>query len=514
MWRQTLDTSTTSTSLSVAVAVLIIICLFLLGASIYLFYSRRRKNILNKAKNEAKRILMQAIADAKSETALIKSSMESEIKLKKQELDTETCALEEKRKKYLQDIEELSIKEEKNLNAKLENNKLKNKLIREVDQAVEVLEKISEMSIDEAKEKLIMFVESTYMDQLSKELKEKEEKIKLKADEIAKQILIDAMERCHVDVANDKNTTIFKFDDDSLKGKIIGREGRNIKAFQQYGGVDIIIDDVPNRALISSFNPIRREIAYNTLNSLLQAGRLQPALIEESLLVEESKMEEKFYQIGANTVSELEIFDFPDDIIKNLGKLQFRHSYGQNVLQHSVEVAKLAKSIAEALNFDKKLAAKCGLLHDIGKALDFENIGSHVTLGKEIAQINHLDPIIVNAIEAHHGDVEKESVYAAIVAISDAISAARTGARNQNSEEFLTRMKEIEEACLGFSGVTQAFALQSGRQIRVILDPDVVEDYEMKKLIFEIKQKIQAINKTPGEIVITLIREKREYERI
>lgn len=500
--------------LVIAVSILTVLCLLLTCISLYFILSKNRKIIIKKTKREAKKIVIDMIYEAKAESAMLKNAVESEIKIKKQEIDNEIILLEEKRKKYLKDLDDFQFKQEKLYEEKNANTKLKNKLKIDIDLAIEALEKISEMTVEEAKEKLISFVEVAYIEELSVDLKNKEEKLKLKSAQVAEQILINAMEKCNVEIANSWNDTVFKFEDESLKGKIIGKEGKNIKAFQHYGGVDIVVDETPNRVLITSFNPIRRKIAYNALTTLAHSGKLQPLLIEETLIKEQIKIEEKFHQIGVDTLSELEIFDFPEELNKYIGKLYFRHSFGQNILTHSLEVAKLSRSIAEDLNLDGKLALKCGLLHDIGKSIDFETEGSHIKLGASLVKNLQLNPIIINAVESHHGDVEKNSVYAAIVSIADSISATRPGARSQNINDFITRMKEIEDECIKFKGVLNAYALQSGRQIRVIVNPEVISDYEMKKLIFDIKQKIKQINKTPGEIVITLIREKKEYEKI
>ncbi|QBQ07513.1 ribonuclease Y [Spiroplasma gladiatoris] len=498
----------------IVVTILAITIFLLMLYCCYLLFNRRRNHVIKKAKEEAKKIKMEALASAKIEATILKNTIEEELYSKRLEIDHESAILEQKKVKYFEDLENLNLRESKIVEQQLENNRVKNKLSIDVDNVVEILEKLANMSSEEAKQRLESYVENAYLEDIYKEIKAKEDLLRLNSRETALNILIDAMEKAHVQVSTEKNTTIFKLEDDSLKGKIIGREGRNVKTFQQYGGVDIIIDEVPNRIVISSFNPIRREIAYNTLAELIKIGRLQPAAIEETLLLEEQKIQESFLKTGLEVTKELNIFDFPEEIIINLGKLKHRFSYGQSVLQHSIEVAKIARSIAETLELDTEIALKAGLLHDIGKAIDFEQEGSHVLLGTNLLKTYKMDNIIVNCVESHHGDVEKKSVYAEIISISDTISAARYGARNNGAEEFFERLKEVEEECEKFYGVLRAYVFQSGRQIRVIVNPDLVKDHELMDLTQKIREKIKSINKTPGDIYITLIREKREIIKL
>ncbi|AOG60222.1 ribonuclease Y [Spiroplasma helicoides] len=498
----------------IILTILVVLLIALVILSGYLLLSKRRGHVLKKAKDEAKKIKMKVLAEAKIEVSNLKTEMEESISLKKIEIESENKILDQKREKYQEDLENLIIRERRVAEQQLENNKIKNKLLVDVDNVVNVLEKISQMSTQEAKEKLLLFVENTYLDDIYKEIKEKEEKARLQSKEIVLNILMDAMEKSHVKIATEKNTTIFEIEDDSWKGRIIGRDGRNIKTFQQYGGVDIVVDDVSKRIVISSFNPLRREIAYNTLDTLVKSGRVQPAAIEETLIIEEQKIEETFLKTGYEVTKDLNIFDFDEEIIRNIGKLKYRFSYGQSVLQHSIEVAKIAKSIAHSLELNEDIALRAGLLHDIGKAMDFEQEGSHVELGANLLKRLKMNETLVNCIEAHHGDVEKKSVYAEITAIADTISAARFGARNNSADEFFERLKDVEEACLKFEGVLKAYVFQSGRQIRVIVNPDIIEDSQLKNMTYLIKEKIREINKTPGDIYITLIRERRESIKI
>jgi ribonuclease Y len=302
--------------------------------------------------------------------------------------------------------------------------------------------------------------------------------------------------------------------DDEMKGKIIGKEGRNIRAFEQYGGVDIIIDGAQNSISVSSFNPIRREIAIRALKSLMEDGRIQPVRIEEALIEEERKIDEIIEEAGDETIRELDVYDLNDDIKIMLGRLKFRTSYNQNVLQHSIEVAKISAAIAAELELDEGIALRCGLLHDIGKAVDYEQDGSHVVLGVKILKRANMNPIIINAVEAHHDDAKKETLYAEIVAIADAISAARPGARNNSVEDFFIRMDDIEQHLRNIDGVKKAFVLQSGRQIRVMVDPVAVNELEFVEVSRKVHEVLKAVAKIPGEIVITVIRESRLVSKL
>ncbi|AGR40965.1 ribonuclease Y [Spiroplasma taiwanense] len=494
----------------VAVTLLIVIIVVLCTIILYLILSRQRNNILKKINDEGKRIQMKIIADAKAEAAILKLNLENEMKVKNESLLLLEKELKNKKDELYLEIDEINKKEQDFINEKVELNKLKKQFELGKKNIQILLEEISGMSFLEAKKELLDLVESRYLKDLSEELKKAEENLKYQSYKRASRILIDAMQKSVVEVTTDKNTTFFEIEDDSWKGKIIGKEGRNIKTFQLFCGVDIMIDDTPNRIWISSFNPIRREIAYLSLTELVKSGRIQPATIEEQILIQTEKLEKSFLEIGYKTVSDLKIYDLPEEIVYLLGKMKFRHSYGQNALQHSLEVARFSSYIAGQLNLDENIALKAGLLHDIGKAVDFEVEGTHVKLGVNILKKYNIDNLIINAVEAHHNDVEKESFYAEIVAIADTMSAARPGARNNDANEYFSRMKQLEDTCLGVEGVLKAYVLQSGRQIRVMVNPSIIDDYKLKKLAIILKQKISSINKTPGEIVITLIREKRE----
>ncbi|AUM62502.1 ribonuclease Y [Spiroplasma monobiae] len=495
-------------------AVLVLIVLLSIAAIIYLIKSRQRKYILQKANDEAKEIKMNILAQAKQEAASIKLNAENDAKYISEEVSLEQKNLKIKKEKFYKELDLLGEKEEVLINEKLRLKELKIELELERKNIQSILESKANLTEKEIKEELFNIVETKYLNELSNRVKEFENNLNKKAQERASKILIDAMQSCHIDITNEKNTTFFELENDSWKGRIIGKEGRNIKTFQSYGGVDIVIDETPNRIAISSFNPIRREIAYLTLQELMKSARIHPATIEEQLILQEEKLEKHCYEIGLETLSNLNIDDLPQEIVTLIGKLKYRHSYGQNALQHSAEVGIISGKIAQEMGLDQKTALKAGLLHDIGKAVDFEKEGSHVTLGVKILKKYGIDNIIINAVEAHHNEVEKETYYAEIVAIADAMSAARPGARNNDIEDYFARMQEIEDVCLKQEGVLKAYVLKSGREIRVMVNPGIIDDYSMAKLSYALKEKIEQVNKTPGDVYITIIREKRETIRI
>jgi len=349
---------------------------------------------------------------------------------------------------------------------------------------------------------------------LNKIVKNAEYNAKIKAKEIANSIVAEAIERYASNFIVDKSISYVKLPNDEMKGRIIGKEGRNIKSFEQIAGVDIIIDDTPETIQISSFNPVRREIATRALEDLIKDGRIQPVRIEEILKFHEQEITENFKVDGQQVIDDLKIVDIHPELVSYLGRLKYRTSYGQNVLVHSFEVAKISGLIAAELGLDIQLAKRAGLLHDIGKAADYELEGSHVYNGVLLAKKYQENDIVINAIQSHHGDVAKDNIYSAIVSAADTLSAARPGARNNSLEAFITRIKEIEDLCTAIAGVDKAYAVQAGRQIRVIVDPKVINDYDAHVLAKNIKEKLEKFITIPGDIHITVIRELRATELI
>ena len=336
----------------------------------------------------------------------------------------------------------------------------------------------------------------------------------LKAKQQAVDIIIQALERYATDVVNEKTTTVIEIPSEDMKGRIIGKEGRNIRAFEKYAGVDLIVDETPGIVTVSCFDPIRREIAFQALQKLLIDGRIQPVRIEDVLLETKAMIDDIIIQTGSEVVKELNIFDINNRLVKLIGRLKYRTSFNQNVLAHSIEVAKLAGTIAAELGLETSIAVRSGLLHDIGKALDFEREGSHVTLGVEIANDNNESEAVVNAIAAHHGDAKPTSPYSFIVMIADTLSAARPGARSDTLANFLERMRELEDLCKSVDGVNNAYVFKSGRQIQVMVDPQKVDDNRSNAIAAEISDSIKSNKKIPGDITVTVIREYKTKQKI
>ena len=358
--------------------------------------------------------------------------------------------------------------------------------------------------MDEAREE--MAVEVAYF------IKEKEDEAKLEVNERAKQMLIMCMQKYAADVANEQTVTVISLPNDEMKGRIIGREGRNVRTIESVTGVDLIIDDTPEAIVISSFDPMRREIARLTLENLIKDGRIHPARIEELYDKMCAEVNQKVKEYGKEAMYELGLSKMEPELLDIVGKLNFRTSYGQNALKHSMEVAFIAGIMAAELGENVNLAKRAGLLHDIGKAIDFEMEGSHVEIGVELAKKFKEDEVVINAIASHHGDTEPTSVIAVLVNIADAISAARPGARNDSSENYFHRLEKLEEIGNAIKGVDKTFAMQAGRELRVIVKPEEVDDLTSYKIARDIKNRIESEMQYPGTIKVTVIRETRAVE--
>ena len=345
-----------------------------------------------------------------------------------------------------------------------------------------------------------------------KYIKEQETEAKLKANEAAKNLIVGSMQRYANDVTSEQTVSTITLPSDEMKGRLIGREGRNIRTIESVTGVDLIIDDTPEAIVISSFDPLRREIAKITIETLIRDGRIHPARIEEVYEKVSNDMNEKITEMGNEACYELGVTKLDPKLVNLIGKLNFRTSYGQNVLQHAKEVAHLTGLMAAELGENVNLAKRAGLLHDIGKAIDFEVEGSHVELGEELAKKYKEDPVVINAIKSHHGDEPANSIIAELVQIADTLSAARPGARNDSLENYIKRLEQLEEIGNGFEGVEKTFAMQAGREVRVMVKPDEVDDTQSYKIAREMKEKIEKEMQYPGTIKITVIRETRAQE--
>ena len=368
------------------------------------------------------------------------------------------------------------------------------------------------MSSTEAKEELFAAVEKRMEQETVAYIKDKEEEAKAKADDIARNIIALAIQRLSQDEAAERTVSVVSLPSEEMKGRIIGREGRNIKAIEQATGVDLIIDDTPETITVSCFNPIRREIARLSLEHLIKDGRIQPGRIEEVVSKVRREIENNIAKVGEDTVFKLGIGKIDREIIKLIGRLKYRFSYGQNALQHSMEVANLTGMMAAELGLNQQLAKRAGLLHDIGKALDYEVDGSHIELGYKFCKKHGERDVVLNAIQSHHGEVEPKYLISNLVIAADTISAARPGARYEALQNYINRLEELEKISKNFDGVESAYAIQAGREVRVMVVPEKMDDLACHKLAREIKDKIEAELTYPGQIKVTVIREIRACE--
>ena len=475
--------------------------------------------IISDAKIKAEHITKNAELDAKQYTDEVKKQTDKEIKERKQEV----VALENKLLAREQNIDardtqllrkEQSLEDkEKNVEKLTEEAKKKNEFLQEkVNALLEELEKVANMSEKEAREEIFKNVREKEALNIAKYLKDEEEKAEAIADEKSKDILAMAMARHAQETTTERTINVIALPNDEMKGRIIGREGRNIKTLEQFLGVDILIDDTPEAITISCFNPIRREIASRALNILIKDGRIQPGRIEEVVERCKKDVDQVIKKAGEDAIFKLGLTNVSKELVPFIGRLKFRTSYGQNQLEHSIETANLCGAMAAELGLDQVLAKRAGLLHDIGKGVDFEVEGSHVELGARIAKKCGEKDIIVNAIESHHGDVPPKSVIAYLVQAADTLSAARPGARSETLETYIKRIEQLETICKSYDGVQSSYAMQSGREVRVIVIPEKIDDLKAFKLAKDIKDRIENEMKYPGQIKVNVIREYRAVE--
>ena len=377
---------------------------------------------------------------------------------------------------------------------------------------IELLEKISGFSKEKAKELVMAKVKESMNKEIQEYIKERENEAKLEADKTAREYIVSSMQKYAADIASDQTVTVIDLPTDDMKGRIIGREGRNIRTIEAITGVDLIIDDTPEAVVISSFDPLRREIARVTLETLIKDGRIHPTRIEELYDKVCKDMKQKIIEYGQNATFELGLTKFDPELIEIIVKLHFRTSFGQNALQHSLEVGRLSGLLAGELGENVNLAKRAGLLHDIGKAVDHEIEGSHVEIGVDIAKKYKENEVVINSIASHHGDTAATNVISTIVAIADALSASRPGARNDSIENYIKRLSQLEEVGNEIKGVDKTYAVQAGRELRVVVKPEEVDDLEAHRIAREVKEKIEANLKYPGTIKITVVRETRAIE--
>ena len=512
---------------NVIISILLVVVGLLVGAFIMIIVNKLKVSAAQKeadkliqdAKKEAEKAKRDGILELKEESYKLKNQTDAEIKEKKKELN-ELSQRIDNREKSLDKRDELLTEREKNLDQKDKDLLAQQKEIQEKDAKMEsiikeqiaLLEKISGFSKEKARETILKKVEDEMGKEISIYLKEREDAAKLEADRKAKELIVSSMQRYSSDVTSEQTVSTIELPNDEMKGRIIGREGRNIRTIEAVTGVDLIIDDAPEVIVLSSFDPLRREIAKVTLETLIKDGRIHPARIEELY----DKVCEDYKKIirekGEEALFELGISKVDPEIVELIGKLAFRTSYGQDALAHSKEVAHLAGLMASELGENVQLAKRAGLLHDIGKAIDFEVEGSHVEIGADIAKKHGEDKVVINSIESHHGDKKAEYIISELVAIADALSASRPGARNDSLENYVKRLEELENIGNSMEGVEKTFAMQAGRELRVMVKPDEIDDLSSYKIAREIKDKIEDTMQYPGTIKVVVIRETRAEE--
>lgn len=464
------------------------------------------------AKRDAETLKKEAIVSANEEALRIKTEAEKECKERRNEVQRQERRIQQKEDNLDRKSDNLDKKDEL-LNKKIKENEQKGEKLDalRVEQE-EMLQKISQMSVEEARDSLLKRVEDDARHDMAVKLNELEAEYKETAEEKARDIVSLAIQRCAADSVAEATVSVVDLPSDEMKGRIIGREGRNIRAIETLTGVDLIIDDTPEAITISTFDPVRREVARLALEKLISDGRIHPSRIEEMVEKSRKEVEAVIKKEGEQAVIETGIHGLNHELVRLLGRLRFRTSYGQNVLRHSVEVAHIAGMIASELGIDPVLARRAGLLHDIGKAMTHEIDGSHVQIGVDIARKYKESKEVVHAIEAHHGDVEAKTVIAVIVQAADAVSAARPGARRENLESYIKRLQKLEEIANSFNGIEKSFAIQAGREVRIMVKPEAVSDDDMVFLARDIAKKIESELEYPGQIKVNLIRETRSFD--
>lgn len=492
-----------------------------------LFIKNKSKKIENEAKEKARSLVREAeitaeglkkdkIHEAKEKYLRLKSEFEDEVGKKKNILISNENKLKQREQILSKEMEQINRKEaeldskKENLHAQLHAVQIrKDELDKVTQQRITDLEKVALLTREEAREQLIEMLKDEAATKASSHIKDILDQAKLSATKQAKKIVLDTIQRTATEHAIENCVSVFNIESDDVKGKIIGREGRNIRALEAATGVEIVVDDTPEAIIISGFDPVRREVARLSLHRLVQDGRIHPARIEEVVAKTEKNIDEEIIEIGERTCIDLGIHGLHPELIKMVGRMRFRSSYGQNLLQHSREVAKLCATMAAEMGINAKLAKRAGLLHDIGKVYPEEAELPHAILGMELAKKHKEHPEVINAIGAHHDEIEMTSMLSPIVQACDAISGSRPGARREIMDSYIKRLKDLEDLALSFEGVNKCFAMQAGRELRVLVDADNVDDNTAGRLSFEISQKIEKEMQYPGQIKITVIREMR-----
>ena len=469
----------------------------------------KAREIIDEALKTAETKKRESLLEVKEESIRTKNELDKEIKERRAEVQRSECRIQQKEENIDKKMEALE-RRETNLSAKEESlNKIKVEVSKLNEQRVQELERISGLTSEQAKDYLLKIVEDEVKHETAMIIKEMESRAKEEADKKAKEYVVSAIQRCAADHVSETTISVVQLPNDEMKGRIIGREGRNIRTLETMTGIDLIIDDTPEAVILSGFDPIRREVARIALEKLIVDGRIHPARIEETVEKAQKEVELMIKEEGEAATLEVGVHGIHPELVRLLGRMKFRTSYGQNALKHSIEVAQLSGLLAAEMGLDVRIAKRAGLLHDIGKAVDHEMEGSHIQLGVELCRKYRENATVINAVESHHGDVEPTTLIACIVQAADTISAARPGARRETLETYTSRLKKLEEITNNFKGVDKSFAIQAGREVRVMVVPEQITDADMVLLARDISKQIEAELEYPGQIKVNVIRESR-----
>lgn len=469
----------------------------------------KAREIIDEAVKTAETKKREAMLEAKEESIRVKNDLDKEVKERRAEIQRSERRVVQKEENLDKKLESIERREAGFAAKEEEINKQKAQVAKLNEERLQELERISGLTSEQAKEYLLKTVEEDVKLDTAKLIKEMEHRAKEEADKKAKEYVVTAIQKCAADHVAETTISVVQLPNDEMKGRIIGREGRNIRTLETLTGVDLIIDDTPEAVILSGFDPIRREVARIALEKLIVDGRIHPARIEEMVEKAQKEVETMIREEGEAATLEVGVHGIHPELVRLLGRMKFRTSYGQNALKHSIEVAQLSGLLAAEIGVDVRTAKRAGLLHDIGKSVDHDMEGSHIQIGVDLCKKYKESPIIINAVEAHHGDVEPESLIACIVQAADTISAARPGARRETLETYSNRLKQLEDISNGFKGVEKSFAIQAGREIRVMVVPEQVSDADMVLMARDISKKIEAEMEYPGQIKVNVIRESR-----